>query len=132
MPALAEASSRETKDAIAELFCPRAAQILNGFRGSLGKKNEDVLKDGHLMLAYEVHSFGVNVLFELKPDIEVALEGYVPKMFFDEFLHGLWIMVHRKTLPSWLVFACQIYIDIFDITYREPSPGYTELQKRIE
>lgn len=78
-----------------------------------------------------LHPFG-EVLKQIIPCIDVACRGYVAQIHCDLFMDGLmklWASAH--SMPSWLVVACQTYIDIWDVIGRDSSLGRRELNKRV-
>ena len=46
----------------------------------------------------------------------------------DELLDGLRLMFTKKTIPTWVTFAAQIYLDIHHVLRQDIGRGFTELQ----
>lgn len=122
--------SQESNDSIAELFCPHAFLTLRAFLCSIGLDFEEMVKVEDIVVQLVAHNFGF-VLTMVKLDLETVIKHDVEGLHPDLFLRGLCELMLEQNYRPWLVFACQVYIDMYDLVDGQQMPGSEEVQKQI-
>ncbi|KAK4949366.1 hypothetical protein LTR10_011984 [Elasticomyces elasticus] len=81
---------------------------------------------------FHYHAF-CKVLYELAPKLhEIAHSRTCEHIVLDEFVQGL-ADIHRKNyMPSWMVVACQTYLDIYDLLGTHVFDGAQALQDAMD
>lgn len=127
---------------IVELLCPIASLCLGSFgndatefceqavrRKKEQKLKQDVKKDVKTGPTYNYHEF-CQVLFKLVPELDgIAHSHLCEHIIVDEFIQGL-VGIHKTAKhPMWMVVACQVYLDIYDLLGPHIEHGIEALQE---
>ncbi|KAK3716046.1 hypothetical protein LTR37_006776 [Vermiconidia calcicola] len=126
---------------IVDLLCPVAFLCIYSYseeiRGTCeaerrrmkGEKNVTNPQPSHL---HHFHEF-CNVLWDLIPQLHyIAHTSLCEHIIIDEFVQGL-VDVHReRKFPMWVVIACQIYLDLYDMLGNHIGHGVEALHKAFE
>lgn len=126
---------------VVELLCPIAHLCLLSYsldatalcedsklRDSEPHASKDVKPSGY----YHYHHF-CSVLYRLAPELHhMAHTTQCEHVMVEEFVQGL-VQVHRTgKSPMWLVVACQIYLDIYDLLGNYIDHGADALQETFQ
>ncbi|CAM6128099.1 unnamed protein product [Calypogeia fissa] len=120
----------------ANFTCWQVYTILLNFRLLQGEHLR-VLKPGMLgeidltgqplSLRDKLRQHGI-VLYELLPELCILNDMRISIPYLDLLSDGLTEMIRMKAIPIWLVFACQIYVDIHDTMLSNIGMAHRELQ----
>lgn len=118
---------------VVDLLCPVAAVCLLFYSSDASalcgkqKRPKDLPVSRH-----PIHHFD-RVLQELAPQLhDLAHTSHCHICTLDEFVQGL-VEVHTKgKFPMWLVVACQIYLDIYDLLGDSTQNGADALQEALQ
>lgn len=111
-----------TANIIAELVTPRGVIIMRSFRDTMAAKQNKTdikLHEKHEQY-FKCHPFATAML-ETLPEIELIAKrirsiDLDEMMVLEHFISGLLHLYESpKDLPTWLVFASEVYMDIYDI-----------------
>lgn len=128
-----------TADAnVVELLCPIAQHCLIFARFDVydyceaernGRPLPEVCCIGQ---RHRFHKFGC-ILFKLLPELhEVAHSSDCEYATVDEFAQGFTLVHTQGRYPMWLIVACQIYLDMYDILGDSVGDGFDAVQQTFD